>query len=650
MNRNSFVLILLFVWTSLAARAQSDSDLYYRRTHGGQLPPPGVNGADHSGETSDVVPASKSLASAPAALLAHDIDPTNLGKGDWIWQMSSCQTALGVANVQGVIDYEKNKGMRWITVKCGDSGNIWSQFNTDLITRAHAAGLKIFGWAYVYGNNIQGEINVALNVLNLGADGFIIDAEGEYERLANNAAAAAQYCQGIRAVYPNTFLAHAPFPIISLHSGFPYVTFGKYCDAVMPQAYWADIGGTNYMVTMVTRMNNEWRTWQNNLAGADTNAIKPLAPIGQGYNSVNGTVTGAAITTFINALKTNTPPATAGGYNGLSFWSCQHHSADMWNAIGTATIGTTNDPPAIATQPLNRSVDRGTNVAFAVNANGAAPIRYQWRFNGAAISGATNATLTRMNVQSTNAGAYSVVVTNAFGAATSAVATLVVNVPQVWQVVFAEDFESDHSSNWDLFQGSGNGVPDYTVDWSFRYTTNRYTFNGVTNVIPPAPNSSGGATRALKLTVNKNDASAATAGVSLYPKAQNFSGNYALRCDVWLNYNGPSGGGTGSTEYATIGLNHAGTRVNWGAGTATASDAFGLRWTAKAARYATTWPTSATPPARPHCSHSPAADSLPTALSLTTRAIRSSRICFRRPLTKHPARPASAGSRRKSAR
>ena len=152
-------------------------------------------------------------------------------------------------------------------------------------------------------------------------------------------------------------------------------------------------------------------------------------------------------------------------------------------------------------------------------------------------------------------------------------ATLVVNVPQVWQVVFAEDFETDATlTNWVLFQGSGNGISDYMADGSFRYGTNQYLFNGITNVIPPAPNSAAGTARGLKLTVNQNDAVAATAGVSLYPRGQSFSNNFAFRCDVWLNYNGPSGGGIGSTEYATFGINHAGTRVNWGAGTAGASD------------------------------------------------------------------------------
>src|SRR6266700_1413387 len=116
---------------------------------------------------------------AARAQLANVIDPTKHGKGDWIWEMSACQTALGVSTPQAVINYEAAKGMRWITVKGADGGDTasWTQFNTTLIAQAHAAGLKIFAWAYVYGNkfsNLQGEINAALYLLGLGADGFII--------------------------------------------------------------------------------------------------------------------------------------------------------------------------------------------------------------------------------------------------------------------------------------------------------------------------------------------------------------------------------------------------------------------------------------------------------------------------------------------
>ncbi|HTD68279.1 MAG TPA: immunoglobulin domain-containing protein [Candidatus Limnocylindria bacterium] len=554
--------------------AQDDAELYYRRTHDGELPPAGVDGSDHSGETSGESPAPAFVpvkGPALSSLLDSGINPADLGKGDWIWQIPTSISVLGAGSVQGLIDYEQSRGMKWITVKCGDGGNIWTQFNTDLITRARAAGLKIFGWSYVYGNNVQGEINVALNALSLGADGFIIDAESEYETLANNNVAASNYCAAIKAAYPNRFLAHAPFPIISSHSGFPYIMFGKFCDAVMPQAYWADIGGTNYAVTMVTRMNNEWRNWQNSLTGQNTNAIKPIVPIGQAYNSVNGTVTGTQISLFVNAMKTNSPSATAGGYKGVSFWSCQHHTVDMWNAIGAIQIGTPFDVPSIITNPANRAVDAGASVTFAASAVGAAPLRFQWRFNGANIPTATNTTFTRANLHPTNSGNYDVVVTNTSGAATSTVARLLVNPTSIWQTVFSDPFENNSSANWSLFQDSGNGTADYTAEWAFDYGTTPFVSGGVTNFIPPAPNSVG-TTRGLKLTVNKNDLVASLSGVSLYPNNQTFSGDYILRCDVWLNYNGPAGGSAGSTEFASLGINHAGTRVNWGGGTSTASD------------------------------------------------------------------------------
>jgi len=135
--------------------------------------------------------------------------------------------------------------------------------------------------------------------------------------------------------------------------------------------------------------------------------------------------------------------------------------------------------------------------------------------------------------------------------------------------LFSDDFETDTSANWFVFDGSGSGTSDYTVEFSFNYGAVKYTFTNtvthtvLTNTIPPAPNSSGGTTRGVKLTVNKNDDVADTAGVSIYPKGQNFQGNYALRFDLWINYNGGAGGGSGSTEFATFGINHSGTVVNW---------------------------------------------------------------------------------------
>jgi len=84
--------------------------------------------------------------------------------------------------------------------------------------------------------------------------------------------------------------------------------------------------------------------------------------------------------------------------------------------------------PVITSQPASQNANQGADVAFNVGASGAAPLRYQWRLNGSNIPGGINSGLSLTNVQTANAGNYTVVVTNASGMVTSAVATLTVNL------------------------------------------------------------------------------------------------------------------------------------------------------------------------------------------------------------------------------
>src|SRR5439155_12082804 len=86
-------------------------------------------------------------------------------------------------------------------------------------------------------------------------------------------------------------------------------------------------------------------------------------------------------------------------------------------------------PPSITVQPQSRTNVVGTLAAFSVPANGTAPLSYQWQFNGANVPNATGTSLTLNTVQASDAGNYTVVVTNAGGAITSAVAQLIVWVP-----------------------------------------------------------------------------------------------------------------------------------------------------------------------------------------------------------------------------
>ena len=90
---------------------------------------------------------------------------------------------------------------------------------------------------------------------------------------------------------------------------------------------------------------------------------------------------------------------------------------------------TTLTAPTITTQPISQIVNPGASATFTVGASGTTPMYFQWRFNGANIASATSSSYTKPNVQATNGGNYSVVVSNLAGTATSANAVLTVNTP-----------------------------------------------------------------------------------------------------------------------------------------------------------------------------------------------------------------------------
>jgi hypothetical protein len=88
--------------------------------------------------------------------------------------------------------------------------------------------------------------------------------------------------------------------------------------------------------------------------------------------------------------------------------------------------------PLITSQPAAQSQVAGLDTAFNVAAGGTPPLYYQWQFGGTDIPGATRSAYTVTNVQSTNLGLYSVMVTNSIGSITSSCAPLVFGQVAAW--------------------------------------------------------------------------------------------------------------------------------------------------------------------------------------------------------------------------
>ena len=102
------------------------------------------------------------------------------------------------------------------------------------------------------------------------------------------------------------------------------------------------------------------------------------------------------------------------------------------NGLSGARGVTVGIPPnSVVPTQGDRTVEAGSSVEFAVRCKGTCPLTYQWYLNGTnpAASPATHPVLDVANIQFAQSGAYTVVVTNVFGAVTSPPALLNVIAP-----------------------------------------------------------------------------------------------------------------------------------------------------------------------------------------------------------------------------
>ena len=128
----------------------------------------------------------------------------------------------------------------------------------------------------------------------------------------------------------------------------------------------------------------------------------------------------------------NIANATNASYtiNNVQAGNAGNYTVGISNTAGSVTsniaVLTVTNPPVITTQPVSLARFVGQAATFSVVASGP-NLNYQWRRNGINIAGATNASYTISSVQTTQAGNYSVMISNPAGSVTSNNAALTVN-------------------------------------------------------------------------------------------------------------------------------------------------------------------------------------------------------------------------------
>lgn len=107
-------------------------------------------------------------------------------------------------------------------------------------------------------------------------------------------------------------------------------------------------------------------------------------------------------------------------------------AGSVTSAPAMLTVASVTGVPVVVAQPASQTVALGAGVTLTVSvtvsltvpATGSGALAYQWRRDGVAIPGASAVSYTIPIARAADAGSYDVVVTNANGSATSALATL----------------------------------------------------------------------------------------------------------------------------------------------------------------------------------------------------------------------------------
>jgi alpha-tubulin suppressor-like RCC1 family protein len=328
----------------------------------------------------------------------------------------------------------------------------------------HCVALRADGTPIAWGDNSSGQTNVPPGLTNVVAVdagvlcSLALKADGSVVGWGYNGDGQLNIPVGLKGVIAvSTGEAHS----LALKSDGTVVAWGSYQGTNVP-ANLSNVVALSAGVSLFSvalRANGTLTTWGYEDCGdvlrvpAD---LTNVVAVSAGYTHVlallpNGTVRAFGCDfygeTDVPPDLTNAVAVSAGAYSSLALKSDGRVVAWGWNtnppaSLVTATsisAGKAPDPQpynlALANVPqskafinfvgpLSQTVQAGSQAFFSVSASGAPPLRYQWYFGTNSLAGATNQHLVLNNVQASQAGTYTVTVTNVQGAVTSPPVTL----------------------------------------------------------------------------------------------------------------------------------------------------------------------------------------------------------------------------------
>jgi len=246
---------------------------------------------------------------------------TLTGKGYYIWIVKNCEN--GDPDRIAALAQEANLSHVMIKVADGafpynidlDNGYDYAR---NVVRKLQAKHIQVWGWQYIYGNFPDQEAQIAISrILELGLDGFVINAEKEYQ-LPGKARAASRYMNILRSNLGNMPLALSSYRYPSYHASFPWVNFLERVDYNMPQVYW--IQSHNNAGMQLQRSVNEFK---------NIHPYRPIIPTGPTFKEHGWIPYQEEVVDFMQtAQKLNLP--------AVNFWyweGCRRDMPAFWELV-----------------------------------------------------------------------------------------------------------------------------------------------------------------------------------------------------------------------------------------------------------------------------------------------------------------------------
>jgi len=263
------------------------------------------------------------------------------GKGYYIWKASNCEKG----DTDRIAALAKASNLTHVMVKIADGA---FPYNVDLesgydyvrpiIKKLQSQNIAVWGWHYIYGNYPDQEAEIAVKrAIELGVDGFVVNAESEY-KIGNKAAQASRFMNILRNNLGSMPIALSSYRFPSYHVGFPFTNFLDRCNYNMPQVYW--MKSNNNAGAQLQRCVNEYK---------QIRPFRTIIPTGPTFKEHGWVPRESEVIEFMQVAQKLDLPA-------VNFWyweGCRRDLPNFWDLVREYPFQTSSDVASLPSQYLS---------------------------------------------------------------------------------------------------------------------------------------------------------------------------------------------------------------------------------------------------------------------------------------------------------